>query len=183
MIPKHRFTSALSAIWQYTNTIGLELVDTTELDPYFKGDLNGIKIWIAKALPDQEELFNVLHLIGHSVQWNVDASLRELGSVLHHKPSDELLKRLQEYEWQANCYALYALHEVGVYDLDGWLYSKYIEDMFYLTHYYKTGEKLKEITDISLAYSFTKLLQPLEIPKFEAYANEESRNGIVIAFN
>jgi len=183
MIPEYKFTNALAKIWEYSKEIGLEIVDTSKLDPFFKGDLNGVNIWIAATLPDEEELFNVLHLIGHSVQWNVSKELRALGSVLHNKPTEEVLKALQEYEWEANCYGLYALHQVGVHDLDGWLYAKYIEDMFYLTHYYKTGEKLKQITDISLAYSFTKPLKPLKIPKFEAYANAESRNGIVIDFN
>lgn len=55
--------------------------------------------------------------------------------------------------------------------------------MFYLTHYYKTGEKLKEITDISKANEFSWPLVPKEIPHFFPYANKETRKGIVIEFN
>lgn len=55
--------------------------------------------------------------------------------------------------------------------------------MFYLTHYYKTGEKLKTITDLSRAYEFTWPLKDINIPKFTPYANLESRRGIVIDFD
>jgi hypothetical protein len=127
-------------------------------------------------------LFNVIHLLGHCVQWNVSKELRALGSVLHEKPNDQLLHKLQVYEWEANCYGLAILHEIHVHDLDKWLFEKYRLDMFYLTHYYKTGEKLKEITDFALAHQFTWPLVEKKIPEFIPYANPETRRGIVIDF-
>jgi hypothetical protein len=183
VIQQHRFTEVLSKVLEYAkNVLQIQVIDTSDLDPYFKGDLDGARIWIASALEDDEELFNVIHLIGHSVQWNVSNQLRSLGSVLHEKPNDQLLCQLQEYEWEANCYGLYLLHKLDVFDLDEWLSEKYRVDMFYLTHYYKTGEKLKEITDISLAYQFTWPLVEKKIPSFVPWANPETRRGIVIDF-
>lgn len=67
--------------------------------------------------------------------------------------------------------------------MDQWLYEKYHEDMYYLTHFYKTGEKLREITDIAKANEFAWPLVPKPIPRFFPYSNKESRNGIVIEFN
>jgi hypothetical protein len=180
---EEKLADALAKVYEYAKSIGIIIVDTNELNPFFKGDLNGINIWISSGLHDDEELFNVLHLMGHTIQWNVDADLRALGSVLHSMPSDETLFRLQKYEWEANCYGLYILHKVGVYDLDEWLTNKYTTDMLYLTHYYKTGEKLKEVTDIALANEFTWPLSEKEIPMFTPYPNPETRNGIVIDFD
>lgn len=182
-IPQQRFTEVLKNVLDYAkNIMHIQVIDTSDLDPYFKGDLDGARIWIASALDDEEELFNVLHLLGHSVQWNVSDELRALGSVLHEKPNDQLLRQLQQYEWEANCYGLYLFHTIGVYDLDEWLSEKYRMDMFYLTHYYKTGEKLKEITNIALAYQFTWALVEKKIPEFVPFANPETRRGIVIDF-
>jgi len=178
-----RFTDVLNEVLEYArNRLHIEVIDTSDLDPYFKGDLDGARIWIASALDDEEELFNVIHLLGHSIQWNVSKELRVLGSVLHEKPDDQLLHKLQEYEWEANCYGFEIIHEIGVRDLDQWLFEKYRLDMFYLTHYYKTGEKLKEITNIALAHQFTWPLVEKKIPEFIPYANPETRRGIVIDF-
>lgn len=182
-ISQQRFTQALKEVLEYSkNVLHIEVIDTSDLDPYFKGDLDGKRIWIASALEDEEELFNVIHLLGHSIQWNLSKELRALGSVLHENPDDQLLRKLQEYEWEANCYGLKILHEIGIRDLDQWLFEKYRLDMFYLTHYYKTGDKLKAITDVSLAYQFTWPLVEKNIPEFIPYANPETRRGIVIDF-
>lgn len=183
LTPRLRFTEVLEKVQDYAREVlKLVIIDTSDLDPYFKGDLDGIRIWIASTLDDEEELFNVLHLIGHSVQWNISGELRSLGSVLHLKPDTTTLHKLQRYEWEANCYGLFMLHRLGVLDLDEWLSAKYREDMYYLTHFYKTGEKLKEITDISRAYEFTWPLIEKKIPQFSPWANPETRNGIVIDF-
>jgi hypothetical protein len=182
-VSNSRYTEVLEKVQDYAEKmLKLLIIDTSDLDPYFKGDLDGVRIWIASALDDDEELFNVLHLIGHSVQWNIDNELRSLGSVLHLKPDDVTLRKLQEYEWEANCYGLFLLHKLQVFDLDEWLFKKYTEDMYYLTHFYKTGEKLKEITDIGRVYKFSRPLMEKEIPNFTPWANPESRRGIVIDF-
>lgn len=182
-IPKSRFSEVLNSVRSYARSVGLSIVDTSDLDPYFKGDLDGVSIWIASALDDEEELFNVIHLIGHTVQWNVCKNLRALGSILHTNPDDKTLRQLQEYEWESNCYGLWILHRKGIFDLDQWLFEKYREDMYYLTNYYKTGEKLREITDFAKANEFAWPLVPKPIPKFFPYANKETRKGIVIEFN
>lgn len=176
------YTQILKEITEYAKTIGLNVIIKNDLDEYFKGDMDGVNIYCTD-MDDEEELFNVLHMIGHCVQWNVSDELRELGSQLYSNPDSVLLERLQRYEWEANCYALYALHQIDVFHLDQWLYDKYIKDMAYLTHFYKTGEKIKYITPISLQFSFNEPLAPKVIPDFVPVKDEKTRNGIVIDFD
>ncbi|HLK27028.1 MAG TPA: hypothetical protein VKT28_00500 [Puia sp.] len=162
--------------------MGLTIQYTHNLDPFFKGDLDGKTIFIGDHLAAEEKLFNLLHLAGHSIQWNIDSLLRDLGSHLFRNPGDELLKKLQTYEWQANCYALSILHKAKIANLDKWLTKKYVLDMMYLTHFYKTGEKLKRITKIAKEYSFKRDLESKSIPSFTPKASKRTRNGIVISF-
>lgn len=175
------FHKVLQDVIKYAKTLGFNIVIRNDLDKYFKGDLDGLNIYCSD-MKDEDKLFNVLHLVGHNIQWNVSDSLRKLGSKLYENPSDELLKKLQEYEWEANCYALFLLHEVGCFSLDNWLNENYRKDMLYLTHFYKTGEKVKINSEISQKYSFTKELIPKKIPKFVPIKSEHNRNGIVIDF-
>jgi hypothetical protein len=176
------YTKVLNDVINYATTIGLNVIVKNDLDEYFKGDMDGVNIY-CKDIDDEEELFNVLHMIGHCIQWNISDELRVLGSKLYQDPSPELLHRLQQYEWEANCYALYILQKLGYPELETWLYDKYIKDMTYLTHFYKTGEKVKFITPISLQFSFTSALISKEVPSFIPKKDEITRNGIVIDFN
>jgi hypothetical protein len=176
------FGKALEKAEAVVEATGLQVQFTHNLDPFFKGDLDGKRIFIGNHLGVEEKLFNLLHLAGHSIQWNVDALLRTLGSELYRHPDDKLLKKLQIYEWQANCYALAILHRAGITDLDEWLEKKYILDMQYLTHFYKTGKKLKQVTAVAKAYPFKRKLESLRIPSFVPCSADRTRNGIVISF-
>lgn len=176
------FNQSLGKCQQAVKDLGLEVVYTHNLDPFFKGDLDGKRIFIGVHLAPEEKLFNLVHLAGHSVQWNVSELLRNLGSALYVHPDKKLLKELQKYEWQANCYGLAILHMAGVVDLDEWLTEKYITDMFYLTHFYLTGKKLKRITRLAKSYPFKRRLKPMAIPEFTPKAHHRTRNGLVISF-
>ncbi len=179
---KINFSKRLKACEQVVEGMGLKVTYTHNLDPFFKGDLDGERIYIGHHLNAEEKLFNLVHLAGHSVQWNIDKLLRELGSELYLNPSDKLLKKLQTYEWQANCYGLSILHKAGITDLDKWLTKKYVLDMLYLTHFYKTGKKLKQITKVAKAYPFKRELKVIPIPQFTPASGERTRNGLVISF-
>lgn len=176
------YTETLKKVKEFASTLGLNVVDSNTLEEYFKGDMDGVNIITSSILDDEAELFNVLHMIGHSIQWNIDPELRKLGSVLYQNPSENLLKKLQRYEWEANCYGLEILNKVGASELAIWLFDNYQKDMYYLTHFYKTGEKVKEVTPTALKYAHIKLLRPKEIPKFIPVASERSRQGLVINF-
>ncbi|MDQ6845415.1 MAG: hypothetical protein M3Z92_13865 [Bacteroidota bacterium] len=179
---KKYFAETLNKCEHVVKEMGLVIHYTHNLDHFFKGDLDGKRIYIGNNLDVEEKLFNLVHLTGHSVQWNIDELLRNLGSELYLHPDDKLLKKLQTYEWQANCYGLSILHKAGAADLDKWLTEKYMLDMMYLTHFYITGKKLKCITKQAKAYPFKKALKPLPIPVFKPTPSHKTRNGIVIAF-
>lgn len=180
---KINFKEALEKCEEVVKELGLKIKYTHNLDPFFKGDLDGQVIFIGDHLSSEEKLFNLLHLAGHSIQWNISELLRDMGSHLIRNPDDKLLKKLQEYEWQANCYALSILHKAGIRNLDKWLTGKYILDMIYLTHFYKTGEKLRRLTKTAKEYPFDRDLSSKPIPHFTPVANKRTRNGLVIAFD
>lgn len=177
------FAEALPACQVVVKNLGLELHYTHNLDPFFKGDLDGKRIFIGIHLSSEEKLFNLVHLAGHSVQWNVDELLRTMGSELYKHPGDKLLKKLQAYEWQANCYGLTILHNAGIINLDDWLSKKYTLDMLYLTHFYKTGKKLKRVTKLAKAYPFKRRLKAIPLPDFTPTPGHRTRNGLVISFS
>ena len=179
---RRSFKKALQACDQVVKELHFVVVYTNNLDPFYKGDLDGKRIFLSETLSAGEKLFNLVHLSGHNIQWNTNEELRKMGAHLHPHPDDELLKRLQTYEWQASCYGLSILHRAGITSLDEWLTKKYTLDMMYLTHFYKTGEKLKRITKTAKAYPFKKELKEKQIPSFTPVISRKTRNGIVIAF-
>ena len=182
MATKRDYEKVLEQIEGVVRGLGMEIIYTTDLDEFFKGDLDGMNIMVGRGLPVKEKLFNVLHLAGHNIQWNLSTLLHELGSEIHQNPSDTLIRLLQTYEYEANCYALQMLIMTGNQDLERWLELQYKRDMLYLTHFYKTGEKVKEITDVARKYLFDNDLIPKEIPVFKPRAHKKTRNGIVINF-
>jgi hypothetical protein len=176
------FEKVLGECEDLVRGLGLNIQYTQNLDMFFKGDLDGKNIYIGFYLSPEEKLFNLVHLAGHSIQWNIDPLLRNLGSELYVNPSDELLHKLQVYEWEASCYSLTIIRNAGNYYLDKWIHDKYITDMMYLTHFYKTGQKLKRITAIARAYPFNRKLEIKTIPPFTPAPSNRTRNGLVISF-
>ena len=59
--------------------------------------MDGVRIITSSIIDDEEELFNVLHMIGHSIQWNTDVekektsegSIMDLArEIFHSHPND-----------------------------------------------------------------------------------------------
>jgi len=176
------FKEVLDNVVNYSSNLGFNVVIKTDIDEFFKGDLDGLNIYL-RQINYEEDLFNVLHMVGHSIQWNVSNDLRKLGNVIYKNPSNEVLNKLQNYEWEANCYGYKILVELGYSNLKTWLESKYVLDMLYLTHFYKTGEKLRVVNEETLKNSYKKPLVVKEIPIFKPITQKNTRNGIVIDFN
>ncbi|HEU0054573.1 MAG TPA: hypothetical protein VFQ39_15405 [Longimicrobium sp.] len=107
----------------------------------FTGDLDGETIDVDYDLPVDEAVFILLHLFGHTVQWNAHADTRELGLMSVKDPDDALLARIEEYERAAGRYSLQLLHDLGIFDLDQWVADYTGADVRYLMHFYRTGEK------------------------------------------
>ncbi len=172
------FPNALKAVLKYAQDIGLTVVFNADgLDPFFKGDLDGQTIWLDHTMDDEDSLFNVLHLIGHCIQWNINQDLYILGSQLHSNPDEKLIARLYAYEWEANCYANYILQYLGFKSLRSWLYDMFKEDINYLIRYYRTGIKEKVLPEERIP---AVELHAKAIPEFTPVGRKKSRGGIVI---
>jgi hypothetical protein len=143
----------------------------------FTGDLDGAEIHVDYAEDIESALFIIAHLFGHTVQWNTDEAAREIGYRLYPNPSEDMLRRLSAYEYEACRYSMQLFHEAGVLDLDQWLSDYSSCDFAYLKHFYTTGEKL-------LFKHFwvngSPLLQPKPIPPFHPTKWVSRWEGIVV---
>lgn len=113
-----------------------------DVDEPFKGDLDGAEIVIGVANDAESRLFLLVHLFGHTVQWNTSEENRRLGMAMPVNPDEERLRRLEAYEREACSYSQQLLHEAGVRGLDQWLADHAACDHAYLRHFYRTGERL-----------------------------------------
>lgn len=155
---------------------GVPVVIRDVPDP-FTGDLDGAEIAVDHDLEVEDALFILVHLFGHTVQWNLDAAAREIGGAVEADPSDERLAALEAYECEACRYSLTLLHQAGIEDFDQWLADFSRCDFAYLRHFYKTGEKRPFR---SFWTEGTPLLEPLAIPAFEPTRWLARSDGIVV---
>ncbi len=137
-----RFRAAYDLLERYVERRWGIPVTISDVPEPFTGDLDGATIAIDHENDVEQALFILVHLFGHTVQWNVDPPSREIGSKVELDPSPERLAELQRYEETACRYSLSLLHDAGVYDLDAWLADFSRCDFAYLEHFYRTGEKL-----------------------------------------
>jgi len=128
------------------------------------GDFDGLKIMLDYDQDMESALFVLIHLFGHTVQWNTSDEYRAIGSDLSIGKGDEELRKIHAYEKNATRYSLQLLYDVGVEDLDRWVSDFWEADWKYLAHYYRTGEKLD--TRSLIEPGKAELLVPLPIPEF-----------------
>src|SRR5688572_4547752 len=143
---------------------GIPVSISDVLDPN-TGDFDGVRIQIDFDQELDSALFVLVHLFGHTVQWNISAEYRELGADLSTGKGAEQLKRIYDYEKNATRYSLQLMHDAGVKDLDRWVSDWWAADWRYLERYYQTGEKLT--FRALLEPGKGELLTPLPIPEFK----------------
>jgi len=145
-------------------------------DP-FVGDLDGEEIWIDNQQDLDVMLFNLIHLFGHTVQWNLLGRTPEIGNKAPGEYTEADLREVVQYEREASCYGLQLLHDLGVWDLDAWLSDFSGSDISYLLHFYETGEKVDPQT---MWKSGQPLLEPLPTPAFTPTRLKLRSTGVVI---
>ena len=130
----------------------------------FTGDLDGEQIVVDHDVDLEDAVFILIHLFGHTVQWNVSARAREIAHAKRDVWTEDQLREIAAYEEQACRYSLQLLHDAGVRDLDQWVSDFAACDTAYLMHFYRTGEKQP-----FRAFWPTEapLLTPLPIPPFQ----------------
>ncbi len=161
------FAEAYAIVDKYVEEhYGIVSTITDVLDPN-TGDFNGSWIKIDYQLEAEPSLFVLLHLFGHTVQWNVSEEFRALGQETTEHATDEQLKLIYAYEKQATQFSLQLLHECGIYDLDRWVSDWWGADWRWLKHFYTTGEKLNQRDVMAwIKPGEAELLTPLPIPEF-----------------
>ncbi len=116
-------------------------VRITDVANPFTGDLDGHAIDIDFDLDVEDALFILIHLFGHTVQWNVSEAARAIAFRPPGNWTDAELVAVAAYEAEACSYSLQLLHDAGVHDLDQWVSDFAACDVAYLMHFYRTGEK------------------------------------------
>jgi hypothetical protein len=145
---------------------GVEVTISDVLDPN-TGDFDGSCIKIDYDQDLETAFFVLVHLFGHTVQWNLSEEFRALGRETNPGKTDEEMAKILVYERDATRYSLALMHEAEVTDLDQWVSDWWRADWAFLSHYYRTGERLdpKKL----LRPGEGEALTPLAIPEFQPH--------------
>lgn len=159
-----RFRAIYNTLQPYIESrYGVPVLISDVTNP-FTGDLDGGEIHVDYDVGVEDAVFIIAHLFGHTVQWNLSAYARGIGSVIQQNPTEERLHELHVYEREACRYSLQLFHDAGIHDVDQWLADFSACDFAYLESFYRTGAKAP-------FRSFWKdgqaLLDPLPIPEFQ----------------
>ena len=130
----------------------------------FTGDLDGQQIMVDYDLEVEDAQFILIHLFGHTVQWNVSERGRQIAFQKVEQWTEPLLAEVADYEREACRYSLQLLHDLGIHDLDQWISDFAACDSEYLVHFYKTGEKR---SFRSFWRDGCPIVTPLAIPEFQ----------------
>jgi len=128
----------------------------------YTGQFDGKEIWVDLDKDPEEAVFILVHLFGHTVQWNLDEKLRLLGLAISGVKEEDL-PRIYQYERQASQFGLALLEETGEFGLARWLTDRFGADWKFLAHFYRTGDKILFETE---ARADEPLLTALPIPGF-----------------
>ena len=143
---------------------GVDVTISDVLDPN-TGDFDGACIRVDYDQDVETAFFVLVHLFGHTVQWNVSDEFRALGLETAPGKTDEEMARILAYERDATRYSLALMHEAGVTDLDGWISDWWRADWQFLSRFYRTGERLDPRALVVRGGG--EVLTPLGIPEFQ----------------
>lgn len=155
---KETFRHARNAIESY----GVRVYIGDVQDPN-TGIFDGAEIGIDYANDLEMSLFVLVHLFGHTVQWNTVPAYRTIDQRAKPGAAPEVIEEARVYEQNASRYGLQILHEAKILDRDQWISDWWASDWRYLSTYYRTG-KLPPWSDCrSTGHG---LITPLAIPAF-----------------
>ncbi len=147
----------------------------------FTGDLDGAEIHIDYAEDVESALFILVHLFGHTIQWNLSARARELSTLFFSEDQPAITRavfeELRAFEREACEYSLQLMHDAGIRDMDQWVSDYWACDFAYLWHFYETGEK-RPFT--SFWRDGQPLIAPKPIPAFTPRRWVTRAEGIVV---
>jgi hypothetical protein len=127
------------------------------------GTFDGAEIGIDWANDAETSLFVLVHLFGHTVQWNTVPAYRTIDQRAKPGALPEVIDEARVYEQNASRFGLTLLHDAGISDRDQWISDWWGSDWKYLSTYYATGKLPEWQSCRSTGYP---LLAPLAIPQF-----------------
>ncbi len=127
------------------------------------GTFDGIEIGIDYANTLEMSVFVLVHLFGHTVQWNTVPSYRTIDQRAKPGAPPSVIEEARMYECDASRYGLTLLHDAGVTDRDQWLSDWWASDWHYLSTFYSTGHLPNWETCRSTGHA---LLEAKAIPPF-----------------
>jgi hypothetical protein len=175
--PEDQLRAAFNVLEKHVETKYGVPIRIRDVPNPFTGDLDGAEIHVDYDEDIESALFIIAHLFGHTVQWNTDEAAREIGYRLYPNPSEDMMRRLRDYEHEACRYSMALFHEAGVRELDQWLSDYSACDFAYLEHFYRTGEKPPFKT---FWKNGAQLLTPKAIPPFHPTKWVSRWEGIVV---
>ena len=153
---KHCFRRARDRI----ETYGVRVYIGDVRDPN-TGTFDGSEIGVDWANDGEMSLFVLVHLFGHTVQWNTVPAYRTIDERAKPGAPIEVIEEARLYELNASRYGMQLLHDAGVRDRDQWLSDYQASDWRYLSTYYSTGKLPTFETTPG-----HPLIAPLPIPSF-----------------
>jgi hypothetical protein len=155
---KESFRRARSRVESY----GVRVYIGDVMDPN-TGIFDGAEIGIDYANDLEMSLFVLVHLFGHTVQWNTVPSYRTIDARVKPGAPAEVIEEARVYEENASRYGLQLLHEAGIHDRDQWISDWRGSDWKYLSTYYATGKLPAWSECRSTGHP---RIEPLPIPEF-----------------
>ncbi len=157
------FSLHFATVASYAQNLGLE-VRHEFIGKGTTGNFDGRTIIVDTDQSEEQAFYELLHLIGHTYQWNTDAEPRALGLETKPGKTEAELERIFHYERAASEIGIFVLHQVSLTHLDQWISDWFSADWKWLHPYYTTGEQL--------AYDSTfvagqAMLTPLAIGPFD----------------
>ena len=98
-------------------TYGVRVYIGDVLDPN-TGTFDGAEIGIDYANDLEMSLFVLVHLFGHTVQWNTVPAYRTIDQRVRPGAAPAIIEEARVYEENASRYGLQLLHEAGVEERD-----------------------------------------------------------------
>ena len=127
------------------------------------GIFDGAEIGIDYANDLEMSLFVLVHLFGHTVQWNTVSAYRTIDQRVKPGAPPPVIDEARVYEQNASRYGLQLLVEAGLADRDQWISDWWASDWTYLSTYYATGKLPPWSSCRSTGHA---RLDPLPIPAF-----------------
>ena len=138
--------------------------DLSDQEQKKTGTFDGLDIVLHSGNEPQLQIFILLHLFGHSVQWVAPSLEHTLDGIQNKDDLQKFLFFLRQYEFEAARFGLQLLHEGGITEADEWFTEMVDIDWQYVRMYYLSGV-IPSLEDAAALSTKPPKIEPLAIPE------------------